>query len=76
MSDILVGLSEKEKGEIIRFGIERGKILLVSSIGIFLLGGIFNVLGESLVFFSLSIPCGYMQEGIMQNHKKGVLCFH
>lgn len=51
MSDILVGLSEKEKGEIIRFGIERGKILLVSSIGIFLLGGIFNVLGESLVFF-------------------------
>ena len=54
MGDRLSGLSEEEKREIIKFGIERGKILLFSSAGIVLLGYLFNVPKESVAFlFSL-----------------------
>lgn len=50
MGDMLSGVSEEEKREIIRFGIERGRILLFSSMGIILLGYLFDVLKESIVF--------------------------
>lgn len=62
MQDILEGLSEEEKIEVISFGIKRGKILLFSGAGILLLGCLFNVVRESMVFllalYSLRIYAG------------------
>ncbi len=50
MEDILAGLSEEEKTEIIRFGIARVKVLLLSAVVVLLLGKVFNVFGESITF--------------------------
>ncbi len=68
-------LSEKEQREIIKYGIERGKIIFASTAVVFVLGIFFNIAYQSMLFLFAFCSLRRYAGGYHANSQKNVILF-